>query len=79
MDLHPGALTTVATSLISLGIRVLPVGARHTASQAADERRDTARRRGEAEFDDRARDTRLEHQKRADGGFAAGHVQRKSA
>lgn len=60
-------------AVVSLGVGLLLTGARHTASRAADARRAVARRRREMAFINRDRDTRLEHQERAD---SAGHTRR---
>ena len=50
----------------SLGLGLLLTGARPTASRAADARRAAARLHREMAFINRDRDTRLEHQERAD-------------
>jgi hypothetical protein len=60
-------------AVASLGVCLLLIGARRTASRAADARRAAARRRREMAFINRDRDTRLEHQDRAD---SAGHGRR---
>jgi hypothetical protein len=53
-------------AVVSLGVFLLLIGARRTASRAADARREAARRRREMAFINRDGDTRLEHQERAD-------------
>lgn len=50
----------------SLGFAALIIGARRSASRAADIRRAAARIRREAAFINRDHDTRLEHQQRVD-------------
>ena len=59
-------LRIVVGVVASLGFSGLFVGARRSASRAADARRAAARLRREVAFINRDRDTRLEHQQRAD-------------
>ena len=62
-------------AVASLGLCLLLAGARRTASRAADARRAAARLQREMAFINRDRDTRLEHQERADS--ATGHRRRR--
>lgn len=74
-DLNSRALALIETCAVaSLGLGLLE-RARPVASRAADDRRAAAQVRHDAAFLDRDRDTRLEHQLRADsvtGGVVAG-------
>jgi hypothetical protein len=57
----------IAVSVVtSLGLRLLLTGASPSASRAADARATSARRHRHTAFVNRDRDTRLEHQQRAD-------------
>jgi hypothetical protein len=58
------------SAVTSLGLRLLLTGALPAASRAADARRTTARRHRHTAFINRDRDTRLEHQLRADRATA---------
>ena len=64
-------LRIVVGVVASLGFSGLFVGARRSASRAADARRAAARLRREMAFTNRDRDTRLEHQQRADAAPTA--------
>jgi hypothetical protein len=59
-----GITVSVVTSL---GLRLLLTGAQPAASRAAEARRAVARVHREIAFINQDRDTRLEHQQRADG------------
>jgi hypothetical protein len=59
-------LRIVVGVVAPLGLSGLTVGARRSASRAADARRAAARFRRETAFLNRDRDTRLQHQQRAD-------------
>ncbi len=58
-------------AMASLGLGLLLAGKRPAASRAADRRRTAARVHGQTTFINRERDTRLEHQKRADSATGA--------
>jgi hypothetical protein len=62
-------LGIVIGAVASLGLSLLLVGARRTASRAADARRAIARFQREMAFINRDRDARLDHQQRADGAL----------
>ncbi len=79
MPMHIATFTTAASVVASLITHYMPLGSRRSASRAADGRRDTARRRNAVEFDERARDTRLEHQVRADAAPLTGEANRQIA
>ena len=64
-------LRIVVGVVASLGVTGLFVGAQRSASRAADARRAAARFRRERAFVNRDRDTRLEHQQRADASPTA--------
>lgn len=64
-------LRIVVGVVVSLEFSGLFVGARRSASRAADARRAAARFRRELAFINRDRDTRLEHQQRADAAPTA--------
>ena len=57
-------------AVVSLGLWLLLARPRPTASRAADARRAAARFHRQMAFINRDRDTRLEHQQRADGASA---------
>lgn len=58
----------VVGAVALLGLSVLLAGARRTAGRGRDARREVARFQRQMAFADRDRDTRLEHQQRADTG-----------
>ena len=58
----------VVGAVALLGLCVLLAGARRTAGRGRDARREVARFQRQMAFADRDRDTRLEHQQRADTG-----------
>lgn len=67
---HPSS--TVIAAVVSLGTGALIARAQRTASRAADDRHEAARTRNDVMFGDLSRDTRLEHQERADVGVSVG-------
>lgn len=58
-------------AMASHALGLLLAGKRPAASRAADDRRTAARVNGQTAFINRERDTRLEHQKRADSATRA--------
>ena len=70
---HTLFLFGIAVSAVtSLGLRPLLIGTLPSASRAAEARRTSARRRHHTAFVNRDRDTRLEHQQRADRATTRG-------
>lgn len=79
MPMHISIFPTAAGVVASLLTHYMPLRSRRSASRAADGRRNTARRRDAIEFGERARDTRLEHQVRADTTPPTGEDHRQIA